>query len=181
MSARVAWGSVAAIALSLSLLGCAPSLPVSSFGAPAFDPVRFYTGHVRSWGVVENRSGEPVSEVSTDCRGEADGPDGLRMTQTLTMGDGKTQTREWRMRRVAPNRYEATANDMVGVATGESGGRAFHWTWTLATEPGNPLLDVSLEQWMYFHENGTMVNRTMIRKLGVLLAQVTEQFERAPP
>lgn len=164
--------------LTAALLGCSAPMPVSSFTgtAPAFDPVRFFAGHVRSWGVMENRSGEPTSIVLTDCVGQADGADGLRMTQTLTLGQDAPVTREWRMRRVSPGRYEATANDMVGTATGEASGRAFHWQWTLALSPGNALKNVTMEQWWYLLDDGSMLNRTVVSKLGFIAAEVTEHF-----
>ncbi len=144
--------------------------------SPVFDPVRFWTGHVRSWGVLENRSGEPDDTVTTDCVGDPEGPDGLHMTQRLMLGDGTRQSRDWHMRRTGSGQYEATANDMVGTAKGIASGRAFHWSWVLETRPGNRLFDVTLDQWMYLMADGTMLNRTTIRKLGIVLAEVTEQF-----
>ena len=164
------------------LLGCTSHSPSAVFagGGPSFDPIRFYTGHTSSWGVEEDRSGAPEGVITTDCFGETEGSDGLHMVQHLTMPDGTKQTRDWHMRRVGAQRYEATANDMVGTASGEAQGRNFHWTWTLATQPGNALYNVTLEQWMYLMDDGAMVNRTTVRKFGVILAEVTEQFDRVP-
>ena len=169
-------GMTAALLL-LGLAGCAPALPLDRFAdtSPAFDPVTFFTGHTTSWGVIENRAGAPSDIVTTDCVGEADGPDGLRMTQHVTNAEGTTR-REWRMRRLGAGKFEATANDMVGTARGEARGRVFHWTWTLATRPGESWRNVEFEQWMYFMDGGAMVNRTIVRKLGLTLAEVTEQF-----
>jgi hypothetical protein len=166
----------------LALAACSPSLPIARFAdtAPDFDPVSFFTGHTRSWGVLENRSGQPTGIVTTDCMGDPEGSDGLHMVQHLTLPDGGTQMRDWHMRRTAPHMFEATANDMVGAARGEARGRVFHWRWVLATKPGDALRDVVMDQWMYGEANGAMVNRTTIRKLGVILAEVTEQFEHAP-
>ena len=78
---------------------------------------------------------------------------------------------------MAPGRYEATANDMVGTATGEASGRAFHWQWTLALSPGNSLKNVTMEQWWYLLDDGSMMNRTtVVSKLGYIAAEVTEHF-----
>jgi hypothetical protein len=171
----------AALASVMGLLGCSDPLPVGSFRstAPAIDPIQFFTGHVASWGVLENRSGEPTRIVTTDCTGEA-GDGTLRMTQRLTIGQDAPATRTWQMRRAGPGRYEATANDMVGVARGEAAGRAFHWTWTLAASPGNSLKNVAMDQWWYLLDDGSMLNRTTIRKFGVILAEVSERFARVP-
>ena len=171
----------AAMGLVLGLLGCGEALPVSGFRetAPVIDPIRFFTGHVSSWGVLEDRAGQPTRIVKTDCTGDMhDGT--LRLTQLLFIGEDAPVTRTWQMRRTAPGRYGATANDMVGNATGEANGRAFHWTWTLATSPGNPLKNVHMDQWWYLLDDGSMLNRTTIRKLGVIVAEVSEHFARMP-
>lgn len=168
-----------AILFSLLLLAsCGTPPPTAQFikGGPVLDPVTFFTGRVRSWGVMENRSGQPTTVVQTDCDGTADGSDALRMTQRLTLGDDAPVTREWRMRRLAPGRFEATANDMVGTAVGEATGRAFHWQWTLALSPGNPLKNVTMDQWWYLQADGSLLNRTTVRKLGFIAAEVTEHF-----
>lgn len=163
--------------LLVLLAACGKPLDVAQAGrgGPALDPIRFFTGHVRSWGVLENRGGEPTAIVTTDCQGTADGPDALRMTQRLLV-DGTPTTREWSMRRTAPGRFQATANDMVGTAEGEASGRAFHWHWTLALSPGNPLKNVDMEQWWYLQDDGSVLNRTVVRKLGLVAAEVTEHF-----
>lgn len=168
------------LVLLAPLAACGRPLEIQSFAGagPQFDPVVFWTGHSHSTGVIENRFGEPIERVTTDCIGEAEGADGLNMRQTLTMGNGTVQSRDWHMRRTAPGHFEATANDMIGTAMGEAAGPAFHWRWGLATKPGNLLFDVTMHQWMYEVDDRTMVNRTVITKLGVTLAEVTETFRR---
>lgn len=162
----------------LILSACSDPLPLSAFKAtqPSLDPIHFFTGHVRSWGVIEDRSGQPTSIVTTDCIGATDGPDGLRMTQTLQVGTDAPVTRQWHMTRVGPNQFDATANDMVGTAHGESAGRAFHWTWTLALSPGNALKNVTMDQWWYLQPDASLLNRTTISKLDYIAAEVTEHF-----
>ena len=166
------------LTLLAALAGCSDPMPVSAFKdtAPVLDPVKFFTGHVVSWGVLEDRSGQPTSIVTTDCVGTADGPDGLTMTQTLVLGTDAPVKRQWHMRRVAPGQFQATANDMVGEAVGEAAGRAFHWQWTLALSPGNSLKNVTMDQWWYLEPDGSLLNRTTIRKLGIIAAEVTEHF-----
>jgi len=173
-------GGLLAVAVLL-LGGCSRPMPVAAFqgAGPTLDPVRFFTGHVRSWGVLEDRSGQPTSVVTTDCRGDAEGADGLHMVQRLQVGADAPTTRDWHMRRTAPGQFEATANDVVGTARGEQAGRAFHWQWTLALEPGNPVKNVTMDQWWYGQEDGSMLNRTTIRKFGFIVAEVTEHFQRA--
>ena len=55
-----------------------------------------------------------------------------------------------------------------------------HWQWTLALHPGNPLTNVAMDQWWYLQADGSMLNRTIISKLGVVVAEVTEHFVSKP-
>ncbi len=167
--------------LALLATACSPPPPPRFAGtAPPFDPIAFWRGHHRSWGVFETRDGNPTDTVVTDCVGTL-APDGsLRMAQTLTLGDGRVTRRDWHLWRTGPGVYAATANDMVGQTVGMADGRMFHWRWVLARSPGNALKNVSLDQWMYLYPGGVMMNHTTIRAFGVVVAQVSEQFTPAP-
>ena len=127
--------------------------------------------------MVENRDGEPTSIITTTTDGVPEGAGGLHMVQHVRH-DGEDTVRDWHVRRLAGGVFEATANDLVGTARGTPSGRMLHWTWTLATKPGNGLYDVTMDQWMYLADDGTLMNRTTISKLGVRLAGVSEQFVR---
>ena len=175
-------GQAGALGLAVGMLGCSSPMSVGSFAGsgPNFDPVTFFRGSIQSWGVLENRSGEPTDIVLTEGIGEAEGPDGVHFPQRVRVGHDMPVMRDWHMRRLGSGRFEATANDMVGVASGEAAGRAFHWTWTLAVRPGNPVTNVTMDQWWYLQDDGSMLNRTIISKLGVVVAEVTEHFTRRP-
>jgi hypothetical protein len=165
--------------VALILTGCA-TMKVSDFqgGKPEFQPTKFFTGQTSSFGVMENRGGMPRQTVRTETRGRWEG-DTLRLEQDLTVGNSKPQHRSWRIRKLDAHRYEATANDVVGSVQGEAYGNVFHWSFTLALSPGNPLANVRMSQWMYLEPDGkTMVNHSTIRKFGIVVAQVTEQFRK---
>ncbi len=158
----------------------AASLPAGAFPAnmPDFDPMKFFTGHTRSWGVIESRAGEPTTRIVTETWGKIVGGE-LRMEQDLFIEKKPRQHRSWRMRRIDAHHFEATANDVIGTAKGESRGNLFRWTFTLATKPGNALFNISMTQRMYGQpDEQTMINRDAVRKFGVTIAQVTEQFRR---
>lgn len=157
------------------LAGC-DNRPDPVGAGPAFDPIGFFGGHTHSWGVIEDRSGAPSQWVVTDSHGERQGADRLLMVQHLTFQDGTTQQRDWTLWRSGPGRFDATANDMVGTARGRADGNTFHWQWVLARHPGNPLMNVTMSQWMYRLSDGTVMIRTTVSKLGFIVAEVTEQF-----
>jgi hypothetical protein len=173
-----AGGAVCLYAVLL-VAGCAAPLRREAFAntAPAFDPVKFWTGRTSSWGVIENPDGAPTAIITTSTVSTPEGADGLHMIQHVMSG-GKDSLRDWHMRRLGRGEFEATANDVIGTARGHTSGRTLHWTWILATKPGNCVFNVNMEQWMYLADNGTLMNRTIITKLGVRLAEISEQFVR---
>lgn len=161
-----------------AISGCASLKPSAFAGAtPTFEPVAWFTGPTRSWGVIENRAGEPKSRFHTQLVGRPDG-DGIVLTQNFTFEIGRHQTRVWHLKRKSAHRYEATAADVIGPAIGEARGNAFHWSYTLQLKPGNPLSRVHMNDWMYLTSDDTMVNRVVMSRLGVTLVQTTEYFHR---
>lgn len=172
----------AALAALLVLAGCTAPPPAKVFGdsGPGFSPLAFFTGHVTSYGVEENRAGQPVAVVTTDCTGTPTGPHSLRMVQVLRIGDAQPQTRIWQLNQTGPATYTATANDMAGTTTGTATGPAFHWRWVLQTHPGDPLLNVTLSQWMIRQPGGAVMIRTVVSKLSITLAEVSEVFAKQP-
>ena len=166
----------------LSAGACGEPLAPESFAGmgPPLAPDQFFEGRTRSWGVVEDRSGEPRRRFTTEAVGHRDGAV-LVLTQDLTFEDGETQRRVWRLRRTDAHSYEATANVVIGVATGEAHGNAFRWSYTLALGPDAAVSSVDLRHWMYLQDGGTtLVNRVAITKLGFVVGQVTEHFQRVP-
>ncbi len=158
--------------------GVAVAKGETKLAGPPFDPIRFFTGHTRSSGVFENRAGAPTSRVRTETAGRMAGGE-LRIEQDLFIEGKPRQHRSWRIRRLDAHRFEGQANDIIGPVRGEAHGNHFTWTFTLAAKPGNPLYNVRMTQHMYLQPDGrTMINRSTIRKFGVLIAQVTEQFRR---
>lgn len=167
------------ILLAAMASGCTSMQPRQFAGAsPTFDPVAYFTGPTRSWGVIENRDGNPKSRFRTRMMGRAI-PDGVVITQDFTFQDGHQQQRIWHLKRVSAHRYDATAADVIGIATGYAWGNTFRWEYTLQLKPGNPLSRVHMKHWMYLtDDDGLVINRVVISKLGVTVAETTEYFRR---
>ena len=150
--------------------------PAAASTGVGFDPIAFFNGHTRSRGVIEDRSGAPAEQIVTDSIAEPDAAGQLHMTQMLRFQDGTTNRRDWLLWRTGPTTFTATANDMDGTAQGESTGRMFHWSWVWARSRGNPLMNLTMNQWMYRMDDGSVVIRTAVSKFGFIVAEVTEQF-----
>jgi len=171
---QLAWLSGA-----VALAGCA-DLQAQRFeaAAPTFDPIAYFEGPTHSWGVLESGGGVPKSSLRADLVGRRDG-DALVLTQDFTFEGGRKQQRVWRMHRIDAHRYDATADGVIGVATGYVHGNAFRWNYTLQLKPGNRLSRVRMHHWMYLASDGnTLINRVTIRKFGVQVGGATEYFQR---
>lgn len=105
--------------------------------------------------------------------------DGLTITQDFTFEDGRRQQRIWQLKRVDAHRYDATASDVIGGATGYAWGNTFCWEYTLQLKAGNPLSRVHMKHCMYLTDDGDLlINRVIMSKFGVSVAQTTEYFRR---
>jgi len=162
----------------LAFAGCGSMSPLKfDGGTPEFNPMSFFEGPVRSWGVIENGRGNPRKRFRVDVDGKREG-EVLTVTQHFFYEGGRREQRVWHIRQAGPHRFEATANDVVGTSVGESHGNAFIWEYTLALHPGNPLLNVRMHHWMYLQGDGTMTNRVRVTKFGIPLSHITEHFQR---
>ena len=68
------------LGLAAALLSGCDQKPLASQAhgsASDFDPVAFFSGHTRSWGVIENRSGAPTQQIVTEGQGTPAAPIGL--------------------------------------------------------------------------------------------------------
>jgi hypothetical protein len=165
---------------SLAVLAGCSSLEPKDFaqGGPRFDPVAYFAGHASAWGVMEDGSGNPTKTFRAEDEGRRDG-DSVVISQTISYSDGEVQKRSWKLRRLDEHHFEGTADDIVGVAEGEADGNALQLSYTVAPSPTNPLTHVHLNQWLYLQADGkTVLSRTTISKLGVVVVRVAEYVRR---
>lgn len=174
---RPAWfGWLGLLALCGPAGAAAPAI-----NSPPFDPLAFFTGHVHSEGMVKLVFSKP-DLFNTDMHGQMrDGV--LLLTQHFTFADHHSQDRVWRLYHTLDHGIAGTANDVVGTASGTVDGNVLHWRYVLATQPGNWLRNVRLDQTMILQPDGTMSNQADIMsnqadisKFGLPLGHVSERF-----
>jgi hypothetical protein len=167
---------VALFLFVLSISGCATLQPPDfSKSQTHFELDRYFVGHSRSWGVFEDPHGQPKRYFTCDSYGERDSSGELVLTQHFQFSDGKTQERIWHIHRVDASHWEATANDMIGIAKGKGSGNAFSWEYTITLDRKNPLATLHIRQWMYQPEGtDNLMTRLVITKLGVTVFEVSE-------
>lgn len=149
-----------------------------SNGVPKLEPVDFFGKRTRSTGVLENKFGKPTARITTATEGHL--KDGiLYIEQDLNPEGGKKNHRSWQLRRVDEHHLEATATDIDGTARGLLYGNTFAWTFRLKLADRKFIRHVRMQQNMYLMPDGkTLIIRSVIRKFGIIVMQITEQFEK---
>ena len=166
---------------ALALSACAgPQISDYAAQTPILDLRTYFNGTVDAWGLFTDRSGRVVKRftVVMDCKWQGD--EGV-LDEAFTYSDGTKQRRIWRLKALPNGRYEGRADDVVGMASGQTKGNAFQWQYTLALPIDGSVWHVQFDDWMYLMDERVMLNKAVMSKLGVSLGEVTLSFTRREP
>lgn len=145
---------------------------------PAFDIRGHLSGDLISEGVIYGPTGKVVSRFVADMRGVWDGDTGT-LSEAFTYASGETQDREWQLRLTEDGGVVATAADIIGEGTGSAEGAAMNLNYKirLPEDAGGHVLTV--HDWMYLMPNGTIINRSEMRKFGLKVAELVATIRPA--
>ena len=170
-----------AIASLSSLSGCA-SQQVDAYAAekPVLDLQQYFNGTLDAYGIFTDRSGAVVKRFTVVMVCHWVGNEGT-LDESFTYSDGTTQKRIWRLTAQGDGRYSGRADDVIGLAQGQTRGNAFHWNYTLALPVDGSVYHVAFDDWMYLVNEQVMLNKATMRKWGVDLGEVTLSFSKRKP
>lgn len=140
---------------------------------------KFFNGDIRGWGILQNRSGEVTRRFDIVMHGEWKGDEGT-LKEHFTFYDGETQDRTWKIRRLADGTYEGTAGDIDGKATGASSGSAIAWKYTMDLPVGGKTYKIAFDDWMFYMNGDTIINRSYLKKFGIKVAELTIFMQKTP-
>jgi hypothetical protein len=129
--------------------------------------------------VFTDRSGKVVKRFTVVMRCTWNGEEGV-LDEDFVYSDGTTQKRIWRLKHLGNGRYEGRADDVVGVAQGQTAGNAFRWGYTLALPVDGKVWEVQFDDWMYLMDQRVMLNKAAMSKFGIHLGEVTLSFVKRP-
>ncbi|TVO77899.1 DUF3833 domain-containing protein [Sedimenticola selenatireducens] len=163
---------------AVSLTGCA-GIDVNNYQAeqPELKMEAYFNGQLDAWGMFQKRNGEVVKRFKVVIDAEWNGDKGV-LDERFTYSDGTTQRRVWRLTRIGDGLYQGEADDVVGVAEGRVSGNALHWVYTLKLPVDGKEYEVAFDDWMYLQEDGVMFNRSVMKKFGFRLGEVTLFFRK---
>ncbi len=164
--------ALAVVALRAHFLSFRAQRP-ADYGAqrPAFLPKTHLAGEMLAEGVIFGPTGRVVSSFTARMEGRWEGDAGT-LTERFTYATGRVQVRQWRLMAGQGGRLTATADDIVGTAEGVIAGNALRLRYRiiLPEEAGGHRLDVT--DWLYLTADGTIVNRSEMRKFGIRVAEL---------
>jgi hypothetical protein len=169
--------SMLALAASAALLisGCSISIDAQQYEkiSPTFEIEKFFDGKVKAWGIVQNRDGDVVQRFIVNIDGyKKDGNLILDERFEYGVGDGP-ETRVWTLSKNADGTYTGNAGDIAGPAIGTPHGNAFNFVYEMDLKVGDSSYRVNFDDWFWAFDENTMMNRSYIKKFGIVMAEVT--------
>ena len=158
---------------ALAPVGCMAPAPSAGLSAPAptMAPERFFAGETDGEGMIAvvTRRPHTVHVIGTGHVA----PDGtLSLAQSVDESGRPRRLRRWSIRQVSPGRYAGTLSDAAGPITGEVDGNLMRLRFRMAG-------GLAADQRLYLQPDGrTVLNRMTVRKLGVVVAVLTETIRK---
>lgn len=161
-----------------ALTGCS-TVPVSVYEneRPVLKLEEYFNGTLDAWGMFQGRDGEAVKRFKVVIYASWNGAQGI-LDERFEYSDGSRQQRVWRIEKTSEHTYVGQADDVVGEAIGTVSGNALFWTYTLRLPVDDKTYDVTFDDWMYLQDDGVMINRSVMKKFGIRLGEVTIFFKR---
>ncbi|WP_166415787.1 DUF3833 domain-containing protein [Cochlodiniinecator piscidefendens] len=145
---------------------------------PAFTLKEHLSGPILSEGVIYGPTGRVTNSFTAHMQGNWEGDTGT-LTESFTYSNGQTQEREWTLTAGADNTFTATAEDIIGAAQGVVSGSTIMMTYeiVLPERAGGHVLSVT--DWLYLTESGVIINRSEMRKFGIMVAELVATMRPA--
>jgi hypothetical protein len=139
---------------------------------PSLDLKEYFTGPIKAWGVVQDRSGQVVRRFDVTMVGTWKGDVGT-LEEYFKYYDGETQKRTWTIKKIADKKYEGTAGDIIGTAQGNVEGSAMQWVYQMDLPVGDETYKITFDDWMFLMNDGVLINRSYLKKFGFTVAELT--------
>ncbi len=165
-----------AIVFMITLIsGCATSIEGDRYKEiePEFNLQEFFEGRVKAWGIVQDRSGNLVQRFEVSIDGSMENGE-LVLDETFSYGLGEgVEKRIWKIEETAKGVYQGRADDILDQASGKTYGNAMYWTYQMDLPVGDSSYRVTFDDWIWAFDENTIVNRSYIKKFGLVMAEVT--------
>ncbi|MDI9349530.1 MAG: DUF3833 domain-containing protein [Candidatus Symbiobacter sp.] len=140
----------------------------------------YFNGPIKAWGIVQDWRGRVVRRFDVTMVGKWEGDTGT-LTEHFEFYDGKSQDRVWTIKKLSDGKYQGTAPDILGIATGENNGSAIHWDYVMDLPVGDTSYRIRFDDWMWVMNDGVMINRSYLKKFGITVSELTLFMQKQKP
>lgn len=164
---------------ALALLTGCSSIQVQEYKSeePTLVLEDFLNGNLEAHGFFQDLSGKVVKRFKVSMKCSWSGNAGT-LDEDFEHSDGSKSKRVWHLTKQPDGKYSGKAADVIGEATGETAGNAFHWKYTLDLPVDDKSYHVQFDDWMYLMNDRVMLNKSKMSKFGFYLGEVTLVFIR---
>lgn len=144
---------------------------------PALDLREALRGNFTANGLIYDYTGRVNTRFTAQMRGEFTDEKGT-LDEDFQYSHGQTDKRKWEITFLEDGKFYATAADVIGRAEGAQKGNAavMRYRLKLPERSGGHVLNVV--DWMYLLDDGTVINRSEMRKFGIKVAELFAVFYR---
>ena len=162
--------------MTLLVQGCGVNkISYYSSNKPELKIEQFFSGKTKGYGLVQKIGGDVQRRFVVDMHGHwADGKGVL--DEKFVFDDGEHQQRQWLLKVIDAQHFEATAADVEGVAHGEQLGNAIRMQYVLKIPYHGRTIDVSMDDWLYRVDDHVVMNSATMKKFGLPVGRVTASF-----
>jgi hypothetical protein len=146
---------------------------------PRFDPRRDLNGQILCEGVIYGPAGRVASRFVAEMEGKWEGNRGV-LSERFRYDNGDQQDRAWRLTVGNDGTMQAEADDVVGSGVGTVSGPTVQMLYNLRLPKSAGGHVLSVTDWMYLAENGTIINRSQFHKFGIKVAELVATMRRVP-
>lgn len=144
---------------------------------PQFDLREHLAGPMICEGVIYGPTGRVVSRFIGDFEGTWDGNKG-HLRECFRYDSGTKQERNWYLTAHNDGSFDAEAADVVGTGRGVVEGSAVQLQYAIKLQDAAGGHVLQATDWMYLLDNGTIVNRSQMRKFGIKVAELVATIRR---
>lgn len=141
----------------------------------------YFSGEVKSWGIISNRQNKIIKQFSLDMFGTWNGGSG-ELQENFIYSDGTSQNHVWHVIEKGSGQYEARANDIIGRGQGIENKNSCYWQYVMAvpivTVIGKFTFNLTFDDRMWLMNEKIVINKSIIKKFGIRVGELTAVMQK---